>query len=466
MAATPEALRKALKANREYQAGLYRRLEESEVAIIDISNKIRETSRARRNIPRSLALKNLIGFPPVIDARGQAPPPTEDQPLFDDLHEKIPVVHTVNHWTEAELASLAAGVKSCNQKLFLGRILAQYDQDTLSEEEKSKLNEQLRVLDNNPQLVLSNTDGVDWEYISVHKVKTRSATECKLRWMGNEDPRINKAEWTDAECGSLIQLAEANGCRHWQKVARELGTNRTALQCFQKYQSNFNYAILKIDWTPEEDDRLRTLVAEYDGDFEMVAEHMEGRTDSQCLFRWRNSSQAGIKSGRWSWEEDVALILAHKAYPGQWSVIQKMCPGRTSMKCRERYVNVLDPQVQELKNQQWSREEDAKLKVTVGVHGVGSWSKIASEMGLRTDNQCYRRWRLIATEEELQEYARQTDGKRKLILSNSAGRFTRKKKKITLESLLDIEAAVAPDPEPQPESDPQPDIQLPTGLFN
>ena len=51
------------------------------------------------------------------------------------------------------------------------------------------------------------------------------------------------------------------------------------------------------------------------------------------------------------------------------------------MQCRERWCNVLDPDLS--KNQSWTSIEDAALKAVANEYGTGSWSKIAKELQRR-----------------------------------------------------------------------------------
>ncbi|KAJ2284808.1 hypothetical protein IWW55_007439, partial [Coemansia sp. RSA 2706] len=111
------------------------------------------------------------------------------------------------------------------------------------------------------------------------------------------------------------------------------------------------------------------------------------------LHRWCKSINPAIRSGRWDRDEDVALLAAVRLYGvGQWTKIAKHVPGRTDVKCRERYMNVLTPDVN---NSQWTADEDERLIAIVNRVGIGKWSYVADLLGSRTDNQCWRHWRSL-----------------------------------------------------------------------
>ena len=105
------------------------------------------------------------------------------------------------------------------------------------------------------------------------------------------------------------------------------------------------------------------------------------------------------KMGPWTEEENEELVRLHHEYDGDFNAIA-MEMGDPSSKhwrspgqCRLHWSYTLDPSI---KKGDWTKEEDAKLKALVKEHGTtgyGAWSKIASEMGGRTDQQCRKHWK-------------------------------------------------------------------------
>lgn len=99
-----------------------------------------------------------------------------------------------------------------------------------------------------------------------------------------------------------------------------------------------------------------------------------------------------IVRSKWTFEEDLILGLALKIYGNKkWSKIANHLTGRTDIQCRERYCNILDPSLEDV---EWKQKDDNKLLEFYKRYG-GKWSKIAREFGNRTDNTCWRRWKLI-----------------------------------------------------------------------
>lgn len=153
-------------------------------------------------------------------------------------------------------------------------------------------------------------------------------------------------------------------------------------------------------WTPEEDGKLRMLVAEW-GDqrgknshWDKISESMDGRTSKDCRKRWFHSLDPTLKRGRWTPDEDRILIEAHESYGPAWNRIAQLIPGRTDDQCSKRYNDVLDPNVQN-RLREWTQEEDAQLMRMFKEHGT-QWKIIASKMNGRTGLTCRNRWRKLA----------------------------------------------------------------------
>lgn len=153
-------------------------------------------------------------------------------------------------------------------------------------------------------------------------------------------------------------------------------------------------------WTPEEDAKLRTLVAEW-GDqrgknshWDKISESMPGRTGKDCRKRWFHSLDPTLKRGRWTEDEDRILQEAYKELGPLWNRIAQLIPGRTDDQCSKRYNDVLDPRVQ-TRLRGWTKEEDDLLMEMCKTHGT-QWKVIAAHLPGRTGLTCRNRWRKLA----------------------------------------------------------------------
>lgn len=64
--------------------------------------------------------------------------------------------------------------------------------------------------------------------------------------------------------------------------------------------------------------------------------------------------QPTIARGKWSAQEDAALIAAVKALGPSWKRVSPRVKGRTDAQCRERWCNVLNPDL--LPGSIWAEE--------------------------------------------------------------------------------------------------------------
>ncbi|XP_010220843.1 PREDICTED: snRNA-activating protein complex subunit 4 [Tinamus guttatus] len=246
-------------------------------------------------------------------------------------------------------------------------------------------------------LLGSRFDEHDWDKISnIHFDGHRNSEELRKFWQNWEHPSINKTEWSEEEIEKLKEIAANHNYLHWQTIAQELGTNRTAFQCLQKYQA-YNKDLKRKEWTKEEDRMLADLIQEMRVGshipYKKIAYYMEGRDSTQLIYRWTKSVDPSLKKGPWTPEEDAMLLSAVKKYGARdWYKIRTEVPGRSDAQCRDRYLKALHCDV---KKGKWSLEEEEQLIELVEKHGLGHWSKIASELPHRTGSQCLSKWKLM-----------------------------------------------------------------------
>lgn len=67
---------------------------------------------------------------------------------------------------------------------------------------------------------------------------------------------------------------------------------------------------------------------------------MGGRTDQQCMGRWRRHLDPTVTRGAWARDEDELLCGLYDEYGPRWSFICQSVPGRTAQQCRARWFQV------------------------------------------------------------------------------------------------------------------------------
>ncbi|XP_073397135.1 snRNA-activating protein complex subunit 4 isoform X2 [Dendrobates tinctorius] len=247
-------------------------------------------------------------------------------------------------------------------------------------------------------LIGERTDDHDWEKISnVNFEGVHNADRLSKMWKNDLHPHINKADWGEVEIKKLQEIAQEHKFVHWEVIAEELRTGRTAFQCLQQFQLN-NKDFKRKEFIKEEDEVLTHLVQRMRVGthipYHKIAYFMEGRNSMQLLHRWSKCLDPSLKKGYWNREEDKLLLKAVEKYGAKdWYKIQLEVPGRSDTQCRERYVKTLRKDV---KKGHWSEEEKQKLIELIEKYGVGHWSKVSKELHTnRTGAQCLSKWKSL-----------------------------------------------------------------------
>jgi len=150
-----------------------------------------------------------------------------------------------------------------------------------------------------------------------------------------DDEDDQKGAWTEDEDVELSRLQRKHGNR-WAAVSDEI-PGRTGQQCAQRWRHKVNPDIRKDKWAEAEDAQLQALFALHGQRWADIARHMVGRTDQQCMGRWRRHLDPSIKREQWSTREDRKLTELHVRFASNWSAISKVMGNRTAQQCRARW---------------------------------------------------------------------------------------------------------------------------------
>ncbi|KFV76155.1 snRNA-activating protein complex subunit 4, partial [Struthio camelus australis] len=419
----PEDPETCLQMNHVYQEVIQEKIEEVELLIAQNKEQQKEITwelggpkpakaRDGRTLPANIFLGHFMKPYFKDKATGIGPPSNEDAREKAAQGIKSFEQLLVTKWKSKEKTLLHQSVVSDRlQRLLQPKLLKlsywnQKLEKVKTEMEKQILEKQIKEAEREieainqlpeSELLGNRFDEHDWEKISnIHFDGHRSSEALRKFWQNWEHPSINKKEWSEEEIEKLKEIAANHNYLDWQTVAEELGTNRTAFQCLQKYQA-YNKDLKRKEWTKEEDQMLADLVQEMRVGshipYKKIAYYMEGRDSTQLIYRWTKSVDPSLKKGPWAPEEDAMLLSAVKKYGARdWYKIRTEVPGRSDAQCRDRYLKALHYDV---KKGRWSLEEEEQLIELVQKHGLGHWSKIASELSHRTGSQCLSKWKLL-----------------------------------------------------------------------
>jgi hypothetical protein len=98
-------------------------------------------------------------------------------------------------------------------------------------------------------------------------------------------------------------------------------------------------------FTPEEDDRLRKLIAELGPNaWELVSESMPERTVRQCRDRWCSYLSDVNKDTPWMPEEDALLLRKIDEFGPHWVRIAQDFPNRSNLTIKRRWLQIFHHQ--------------------------------------------------------------------------------------------------------------------------
>jgi len=412
---TEPTLEKCLYLNHVYQDLIQESIEDIELLLkLNRENQQALQDKKMSTFKKpSKRLQTSLSYPYFKDSHGHIPPNNEDTKTKTSNCELNSSVVPAKPWSNEEKEKLLNFVKRNAFEKTLQKVMSRKEillmelrEFKLTPTEIIKKEKQVEEKDAEISILQSpmcdspigpiETE-YDWLKISVIDFEgSRSGLECELFWKNYLHPSINKRKWSNDEVNTLTALVEFKGHHAWEKIAQDLKTNRTGLQCFEKYRTKISNDNLKGKWTLEERNKLMKLVDTFRiGDhipWHQVSYFMEERTWSQTYHQWTYHLNPCIRKGKWMEQEDMLLVCAvWMLGPKQWFKIQNYVPGRTSVQCNERWRNSLDPT---LLFTDWTAEEDSLILDLVPKYKK-RWSLCARHLPGRTGQQISVRYEAL-----------------------------------------------------------------------
>ncbi|GBG29332.1 Transcription factor MYB3R-1 [Hondaea fermentalgiana] len=136
--------------------------------------------------------------------------------------------------------------------------------------------------------------------------------------------------WTPEEDALLITLVKKYGLGHWSDISHHFNNSKSPNQCSQRWHKALDPSIKKGKWTKEEDDALVAAVEECGKHWREIARHIPGRTGKQCRDRYTSRLDPSIQNDApWTAVEEQTILEAHKRLGNKWAAIQRLVPHRS-----------------------------------------------------------------------------------------------------------------------------------------
>jgi len=142
-------------------------------------------------------------------------------------------------------------------------------------------------------------------------------------------------KWTNEEDGLLVQTAQEFNEKKWKEISKRF-LNKNSLQCFSRYK-RIRPGIQKGPWKKREDMNILELVKKYGKAWSKISFEIGTRNGKQIRDRFTNVLDPEIKKGRFTEEEDRLLIKLFKQLGSKWSSIATYFPKRTADMIKNRF---------------------------------------------------------------------------------------------------------------------------------
>ncbi|XP_078036835.1 proximal sequence element A Pbp95 isoform X2 [Augochlora pura] len=327
--------------------------------------------------------------------------PNNDDEILKEHRKELQLrnLPKVIAWTSKErndlLVAIQTEVKTVPNKIYNVKLDESTRKPHWELNKNGKIKKKLLAINQENLIVPLNEASLDWFKISsVYLDDLYSPFDCRIMWEVFLHPRNNKLSWTKSEDAELKEITKNYKFQNWDKIAIELDTNRSAYQCFIRYNTIRKFPKTKnCIWLRSEDNRLLKLVKIFKiGDFipwGEVATWMKGRTKQQVYFRWNYSLAPHLIKGRFSQLEDNLLKDAVSKCGTNFAKISAaLMPHRSTIQLHDRYQTLTNSKVENWNV--WSLEEDLKLSRLFDRFGP-NWSKISSIITCKTRTQLRHR---------------------------------------------------------------------------
>ena len=145
----------------------------------------------------------------------------------------------------------------------------------------------------------------------------------------------NQKKWTRDEDELLISLAEKYNEKHWKEISK-MFVNKNSLQCFSRYK-RIRPGIIKGSWKKEEDQDILKLVHKYGKAWSKISKMLNTRNGKQIRDRFINVLDPEIRKGKFTEEEDQKLVDLFQKFGPKWATISKFYPNRTADMIKNRF---------------------------------------------------------------------------------------------------------------------------------
>ena len=155
----------------------------------------------------------------------------------------------------------------------------------------------------------------------------------------------HQKKWSKEEDEKLINIVQENNEKNWKQIASYF-SKKNALQCFSRYR-RIKPGIKKGFWKKEEDDLILSLIEIYGKSWSKISKIIKTRNGKQIRDRYINVLAPNINKNKFTSDEDNLLLNLYKKYGPKWSKIHTYFKERTTDMIKNRFHSTLKRKFEE-----------------------------------------------------------------------------------------------------------------------
>ena len=142
-------------------------------------------------------------------------------------------------------------------------------------------------------------------------------------------------KWTKEEDEKLIKLAQNFNERKWNEISKSF-PEKNSLQCFSRYK-RIKPGVNKGPWKTEEDNKILKLIEKFGKKWSKISNIIKTRNGKQIRDRYLNILAPNLNKKKFTIQEDIKLIKLYKIYGNKWAKIKEFFKNRTTEMIKNRF---------------------------------------------------------------------------------------------------------------------------------
>jgi len=157
---------------------------------------------------------------------------------------------------------------------------------------------------------------------------------------------LNQKKWTKEEDKQLIELVQSHNEKKWKEISNFFH-NKNPLQCFSRYK-RIKPGVNKGSWNKEEDDQIMKLIKIHGTNWSLISKIIKTRNNKQIRDRYINILAPNLNKKKFTFEEDMLIIKLYKEFGAKWSRIHTYFKNRTTDMIKNRFHSSIKKKYKDL----------------------------------------------------------------------------------------------------------------------